>query len=99
MTQKTYSIKADSSQFVLVESYVQEKGKDAGLPKDTNIGYYSTLEALVRAVHTKMLFAHGLDNLVEAFAAANKVVDQAVAITSAPQKEALAKLASASEGK
>lgn len=81
----TYKIKSDTNQFVLVEKGVSA----AGQPKEQNIGYYGSLEGLVKAVHTKMILCHGLDRLVEAMAAANELVLQAVALINEPGAKAL----------
>lgn len=89
MSEKSYSIKTDSNQWILVESYVQEGGKNDGQTIESNIGYYSTLEGLARSVHNKLLLCHGLDKLEEAFAKANALVESAIAIFNAPAKKAL----------
>ena len=80
MSEKTYSIKTDSNQWILVESYVQEGGKNDGQTIESNIGYYSTLEGLASSVHNKLLLCHGLDKLEEAFGKANKLIEDAIKI-------------------
>lgn len=80
MSEKSYSIKTDSNQWILVESYTQEGGKNDGQLIESNIGYYSTIEGLARSVHNKLLLCHGLDKLEEAFAKANKLIEDAIKI-------------------
>lgn len=85
----TYSIENDTNQFKLVEHGVVQNGKHAGEATHITIGYYSTLEALVRAVHNKMILCHGIENVTTAIAAANELVLQAVALINKPGAEAL----------
>lgn len=96
---KSYSIKADSNQYILVESYVQEGGKADGQLKESNLGYYGTLEQLVQGAHNKMLLVHGLDQLEAAFEAADGLVAEAVAIITQPSKKAVEALKKAQEVK
>ena len=98
MSEKSYSIKTDCNQWILVEAYTQEGGKNDGQLIESNIGYYSTLEGLARSVHNKLLLCHGLDKLEEAFAKADALVESAVAVFNAPTKKALEAVRLAKEG-
>lgn len=85
----TYTIDHDTNQFKLVEHGVVQNGKHAGEATHVTIGYYSTIEALVRAVHNKMILCHGLGELERAIAVANDLVVQAVALINEPGSKAL----------
>lgn len=89
MSEKSYSIKTDSNQWILVESYTQEGGKNDGQVIESNIGYYSTLEGLARSVHNKLLLCHGLDKLEDAFGKADRLINDAISVFSSKKEEAL----------
>ena len=96
MSEKNYSIKTDSNQWILVESYTQEGGKNDGQIIESNIGYYSTLEGLARSVHNKLLLCHGLDKLEEAFAKADRLINDAICVFSSKKEEAVNRVKKAS---
>lgn len=86
---KTYTIKTDDQNWVIVEN---STNKTTGAPTEKNIGYYATLEQLVRAAHNKMLLVHGLDNIEQAMIAAEGLVNSAVAIITDHKAAAEAKI-------
>ena len=80
ITNKTYRIDSDARQYILVESRVVQNGKAAGTVHESNIGYYGTLESLIKAAKTKMILVHGLDDLQGAMKAFEDLCAQTVKI-------------------
>lgn len=85
---KTYTIKLDEPNWQLVENSTTKNGD----PSEKIIGYYGTLENLVRAAHNKMLMIHGLEDIKGAMDDANSIVEKAVKIITEPTELALAKV-------
>lgn len=88
MKEKTYTIKLDESNWQLVELSTTAAGK----PSEKIIGYYGTLESLVRAAHNKMFMIHGLEDIKGAMEDANSIVERAVKIITEPTELALARV-------
>ena len=91
MKEKTYTIKLDESNWQIVEQSTTASGK----PSEKIIGYYGTLENLVRAAHSKMLMIHGLEDIKGAMDDANSIVEKAVKIITEPTELALARVSRA----
>ena len=95
MKEKTYTIKLDESNWQIVEQSTTASGK----PSEKIIGYYGSLEALVKAAHNKMLMIHGLERVQEAMDAAEDIIVKAVEIIEKPAALALAKITRAKKAK
>lgn len=88
---KTYTIKLDESNWQLVENSTTKNGD----PSEKIIGYYGSLESLVRAAHNKMFMIHGLEDIKGAMEDANSIVDRALKIITEPTELALARVSRA----
>jgi hypothetical protein len=84
---KTYTIKIDESNWILAENGINTK---SGEPTEKNIGYYGSLEALVKAAHNKMILVHGLEAFEHAMESAKSIVEHAVRIITDEKERALA---------
>lgn len=66
---RTFRITNDSRNVILQELLVTKTGDNAGKIVEKNIGYYSSIDMLLRTLNKRMTLEFGLDNLPAALAA------------------------------